>query len=95
MARPERAGTPVSIIAGQPAPTITLRMWRGAVITGLLIDSRGQPLSGATVSVRRFQGAAGSRSIALATVTSALTDDRGNAAGGLLKVLSKCRHGQR
>jgi uncharacterized surface anchored protein len=75
--RPERTGTPIAITDGQQVTTITLKMWRGGVITGLLLDAKGRPLPGANVSVRRFQFVNGARTIAATTSGSATTDDRG------------------
>jgi uncharacterized protein (DUF2141 family) len=75
--RPERTGTPIALTDGQQVTTITLKMWRGGVITGLLLDPKGRPLPSAAVSVRRFQFVNGARTIATTTSGSATTDDRG------------------
>ena len=75
--RPERAGTPVALTDGQHVTTVTLKMWRGGVITGLLVDPKGQPLPGAAISVRRFQFVNGTRTMAATASGSTTTDDRG------------------
>jgi protocatechuate 3,4-dioxygenase beta subunit len=50
---PNRPGTPVDLQGGDSAE-ITIRLPRGAVITGTIIDAEGQPLPGATVQAHRF-----------------------------------------
>jgi uncharacterized protein (DUF2141 family) len=77
MTRPERTGTPVTISAAEPPATVTLRMWRGAVIAGLLSDSGGRPLTRTMVTVRRFQFVDGVRTLATQAINGATTDDRG------------------
>ena len=46
-------GTPVAVLAGQPAPNITIRVPRGAVIAGTVRDQFGTPVSSAQVSVKQ------------------------------------------
>jgi protocatechuate 3,4-dioxygenase beta subunit len=77
MMRPERTGTPVTLAVGEPMVSVTLRMWRGAVITGVVTDSRGRPLPTTVVAARRFQFVNGIRTLATATAGSTTTDDRG------------------
>jgi len=45
-------GTPVAVLAGQPAPNITIRVPRGAVVAGTVRDQFGTSVSGAQVSVK-------------------------------------------
>jgi protocatechuate 3,4-dioxygenase beta subunit len=47
--RPGRAGTPIALADGQRLTTLTLRMWRGAVVTGTVRDELGRPAPGITV----------------------------------------------
>lgn len=76
-ARPMRMGSAVAIAAGQRVADVTLKMWRGGVITGQLMDETNRPMSNVTVTVRRLQFANGSSTIAAATAGSATTDNRG------------------
>jgi hypothetical protein len=72
--RPGLAGSRVALAAGERR-SITLTMFRGAVIAGTLRDPSGLPLSGVTVS------AVSTRLVAQGvgfTPESATTDDRGN-----------------
>jgi hypothetical protein len=75
--RPLRPGTPVALSAGQELTALMFKMWRGGVITGLLLDEKTRPLPGITVFVRRLQTVNGIRNITAATVGSAITDSRG------------------
>lgn len=73
-------GTPVAVLAGQPAPNITIAVPRGAVIAGAVRDQFGTPLSGAQVSVKQAVFVKGRRQLTdvpnlrPATVS---TDDQG------------------
>lgn len=73
--RPLRAGTPVPIAAGQRAD-IVIRLTRGAVITGTLIDQSGQPTVGAAVVALRSTMQNGERRL-VDLGSPAVTDDRG------------------
>ena len=75
--RPMRPSTPIALSADQQLTTLTLTMWRGGVITGMLFDEKNVPLGGVTVSVRRLQIINGKRTIAAATTGTATTDNRG------------------
>jgi hypothetical protein len=46
--RPGRAGTPIALAAGQQA-TISIAMFRGAAVAGVLRDSAGLPIAGVDV----------------------------------------------
>ena len=54
--RPDRAGTPIAIADGQPLAGITLRLVRGAVLTGVVRDPDGEPAQGVAIVVKRFVG---------------------------------------
>jgi hypothetical protein len=69
-----RAGTPIPLAIGQRAD-IVIRLARGAVISGVLLDHDNQPAAGALVRALRYQMANGERR--LVSVGDASTDDRG------------------
>jgi protocatechuate 3,4-dioxygenase beta subunit len=68
-------GTPVDLADGQAVTRLDLRMMRGAVITGRVLDEDGEPLVRATVAVERYQYVRGERQLVAAGGAS--TDDRG------------------
>jgi uncharacterized protein (DUF2141 family) len=70
-----RPGTPVPVGAGQHV-TVVIRLMRGAVITGALIDESGQPAIGASVVALRSMMQNGERHLVDAG-TPSTTDDRG------------------
>jgi hypothetical protein len=73
--QPLRPGTPVPLADGERADVV-IRMLRGAVITGMLLDQSGQPATGATVVALRAAQQNGQRRLA-ATGMPAVADDRG------------------
>jgi uncharacterized protein (DUF2141 family) len=72
--RPLRPGSPIPIGDGQRVD-IALRMLRGSVITGVLLDYNHQPAANTVVSAMRYAMQNGTRR--LAASASATTDDRG------------------
>jgi hypothetical protein len=72
--RPMRAGTPIPLAAGQRLD-IVVRLARGAVITGVLLDHDNQPAAGALVRALRYQMSGGERRLVSAGDSTA--DDRG------------------
>jgi protocatechuate 3,4-dioxygenase beta subunit len=48
--RPGRAGTDVTVAAGQQIDNLRVRLWRGAVLTGVVRDESGDPLPSTTVA---------------------------------------------
>jgi protocatechuate 3,4-dioxygenase beta subunit len=73
-------GTPVAVLAGQPAPNLTIRVPRGAVITGTVRDQFGTPVSTAQVSVKQavvVSGRRGMSDVPNLRVPVATTDDQG------------------
>jgi protocatechuate 3,4-dioxygenase beta subunit len=76
--RPQQPGTPVVVTDGQ-RQAITLRLPRGAVIEGTILDHDGTPAPGVTVSVLReaFSSRAGRRVLAAVAAVRRVTDDRG------------------
>jgi protocatechuate 3,4-dioxygenase beta subunit len=73
--RPLQPGTPLQITDGQAASNIDLRLTRGGVITGRIVDEDGEPLARALVTVQRYQYVRGERQ--LTPAGSDQTDDRG------------------
>jgi len=72
--RPLRPGSAIPLAAGQ-AVSIALKMTRGAVITGVLLDYNNQPAANTQVSALRYIMRNGTRR--LDPVAGAVTDDRG------------------
>lgn len=74
--RPNRPGIAIALRDGETR-AVTLRMPRGSVITGTVVDPDGQPARGVLVNAMHFRyvPAAGERQ--LTRVRSAATDDRG------------------
>lgn len=72
--RPLRPGSAIPLGAGETVD-IVVRLPRGSVITGTLIDHNGQAAAGVSVRAFRYIIANGERR--LAPVSSDLTDDRG------------------
>lgn len=79
--RPGRPpGTPVAILAGQPAPSVVIRVFRGAVIAGTVRDQFGSPVASSQVTVKQPIVINGQRrmiDVPNLLVPSATTDDRG------------------
>ena len=74
------AGTPVAILAGESAPTITIPVPRGAVIAGTVRDQFGMPVSTAQVTVKQAVVAGGRRQLTDVPnlrVPAVTTDDMG------------------
>jgi Carboxypeptidase regulatory-like domain len=78
---PGRSAQPSLRIAVADGETqnVTLRLSRGAVITGVVVDVDGQPAQGIAVSAlsRRYIGAMGERRFMPSGVTASPSDDRG------------------
>jgi protocatechuate 3,4-dioxygenase beta subunit len=73
--RPLQPGTPVQLTDGQAAANIDLRLTRGGVITGRIVDEDGEALARALVTVQRYQYVRGERQLTPAGGDQ--TDDRG------------------
>jgi protocatechuate 3,4-dioxygenase beta subunit len=100
--RPLQPGTPVQLADGQETTGIDLRLTRGSVITGHVLDEDGEPLARALVTVQRYQYVRGERQ--LTSAGGDQTDDRGQyrvfglppgdyyvsaTAGGLAQILGR------
>ena len=75
--RPNRQGTAIGVADGQQITGLTLRMPRGAVITGIVTDQNGDPMSGASVTAMRYVYAGSGQRTLLPTAPST-ADDRGH-----------------
>ena len=73
--RPLRPGTAVLLSPGQRVD-LQIRLVRGAVITGVLLDNTGQPAVGTTVRAMRYAMQNGERRLVPGR-SSAATDDKG------------------
>src|SRR5262245_23581772 len=75
--RPARPGTPIVLADGQRASGITLKMPRGAVITGTVVDQNGEPAIGVGVTALRRTIVNGAPQIGFSSTRRVETDDRG------------------
>ncbi|HEX7777941.1 MAG TPA: carboxypeptidase-like regulatory domain-containing protein, partial [Vicinamibacterales bacterium] len=73
--RPGRPGTPVLLTAGQ-TQNVVVRLWRGAVMAGVLRDDTGEPVEGVPVTAVRVSGSGGGSGVTL-TNNGGMTNDRG------------------
>ena len=73
--RPLQPGTPVSVADGQAIANVDLRLTRGGVVTGRVLDEDGEALARALVTVQRYQYVRGERQLMPAGGDQ--TDDRG------------------
>jgi hypothetical protein len=74
------SGSPIALAEGQRATDITLRMPRGAVITGTVFDDTGRPMQGVTVRITPAAAPAaadGARQPVPVALQAQTTDDRG------------------
>ena len=74
--RPNRPGTALVLGDGQHLTGLGVRLTRGSVISGVLVDQNGEPFSGAQVSAMQYRFA-GSGQRTLIPGSSGQTDDRG------------------
>ena len=70
-----RTGSPVELVDGQQRSDVDLKLSRGGVITGRVLDEDGEPLSRAAVSVLRQQYVRGEKQLTPAGIDQ--SDDRG------------------
>jgi hypothetical protein len=78
--RPERAGTPVVVTAGEAVTNLSMTIARGGVITGVVRNARGRPMAGTDVHVLKigYNAVTGERTlVAPGSGSSATADDRG------------------
>ncbi len=79
--RHDRPGTPVSLTDVQRSQNLQMRMPRGGVITGRIVDEYGQPASGTNVRAQLVRTVNGERTLSNVPMAGALfgesADDRG------------------
>lgn len=78
--RPDRPGTPVNLAEGERLAGLSLRLPKGGVITGKVIDETGMPAAGVQVRLLQYRMALGERVLMPAVGGNLLgetTDDRG------------------
>ena len=76
----DRPGTPITLADGQQLTGISLRLRRGGVIAGTIVDEHGLPAFGARVRVMQYRMQQGQRVLAPVVAGGALgeaADDRG------------------
>jgi protocatechuate 3,4-dioxygenase beta subunit len=73
---PGKQGTPLTLVARQSMTAVEMRMTRGGVITGKVLDDLGDPVERASVAALRYRFMGNERQ--LAQTGSASTDDQGN-----------------
>jgi hypothetical protein len=73
--RPLQAGTPLQLAEGQELKGIDMRLPRGSVISGHVLDENNEPMPGTMVRVMMYRYAQGSRQ--LVPAGNGQTDDRG------------------
>lgn len=74
--RPNRPGTPITVADGQHVDKLTIRLARGAVITGTVTDEYGRPMVRASVTAFRYIFQGGTRT-PIPAGPIAMSDDRG------------------
>src|SRR5262245_36280451 len=77
--RPQQPGTPVEVADNQAIANIDVRLVRGGVITGRVLDEDGEALARALVTVQRYQYVRGERQLTPAGGDQ--TDERGPYRG--------------
>ena len=73
--RAVRTGTPVELTDGQQRADVDLKLMRGGVVTGRVLDEDGEPLARAMVTVLRQQYVRGEKQLTPAGTDQ--SDDRG------------------
>ena len=73
--RAQQPGTPIELVDAQGATNVDLRLARGGVLTGHVLDEDGEPLARAVVTAQRYQYVRGERQLTPAGGDQ--TDDRG------------------
>jgi protocatechuate 3,4-dioxygenase beta subunit len=78
--KPGRPGTVIALADGQQLVGLNLKVWPGAVVTGLVTDEQGEPVPDAEVQLHRAGGAAPDimqLMLAMGGGRQNVTDDRG------------------
>ncbi|HEX5071481.1 MAG TPA: carboxypeptidase regulatory-like domain-containing protein [Vicinamibacterales bacterium] len=74
--RPGRMGTAIALTDGQKIANLAIRMSLGAVITGTIVDDKGQPAPNVSVGAYQMRLQNGER-VPVAVGTRVMTDERG------------------
>jgi hypothetical protein len=75
--RPGRSGTAITIAGGEHLTGLTVRLWRGAVIAGVLRDESGAPVEGVLVTAVPARKPANRTILTLSNNDAVTTDDQG------------------
>jgi hypothetical protein len=75
--RPQQPGQPIDVADGQDVESLEVVLVRSGVVTGQVIDLRGEAVVGAAVQLLRSQFADGRRRLIGGVAESDLTDERG------------------
>ncbi len=79
--RYDRSGTPVTVSPTTRTHDLQMRMPRGAVITGRIVDDFGQPAYGARVTIQQVRIVNGERTVTsvpmVSSILGEMVDDRG------------------
>jgi hypothetical protein len=79
--RYDRSGTPVTVSDAARTHDLQMRMPRGAVITGRIVDDFGQPAYGARVTIQQVRIVNGERTVTpvpmVSSILGEMVDDRG------------------
>lgn len=70
-------GVPMSVDAGQQVTGLVLKLPRGAVISGRVVDARGQPVRGSSILIQQAHIVDGERKLLDARGTTPSTDAQG------------------
>jgi hypothetical protein len=73
--KPGRQGTPIQLSNGQALTNVNIRLPKGGVITGIVVDDLGEPSP--NTQVRAFRSVIQNGERTLVSAGSAQTDDRG------------------
>jgi hypothetical protein len=80
--RPGGTGQPLDLAAGEKLSNIVIRMWKGATISGRILDEAGEPVDGVSVGIMKRELASGR--VRYVTAGAAGSDDRGRYASSPL-----------
>jgi hypothetical protein len=75
--RPARPGTAITIADGEHLTGLTVRLWRGGVVAGVVRDESGAPVEGVPVRAVSARRPANRTVLTLSNNDEATTDDRG------------------
>jgi hypothetical protein len=79
--RYDRPGMPITVVDGQRVTDVVIKMARGSVITGTIVDDMAQPVQGVSVRVMQYRMQNGERTLAPVPLgggsLNEMTDDRG------------------